>query len=150
MRRMNWSRILFGGILAGLIIGIGQYVLWLVFSDDWKAAMQKLNGSGEPTSSPYLVSTFAGFLLGTTTVWLYAAIVPRYGAGARAALLAAVAIWIPGYFLWPVLTLVLGILRYQSVLAWMLAGLVGLICGALMGRLIDGDKSDLGTTDSTP
>jgi hypothetical protein len=139
---MNWSRILFAGLLAGLVIDSGEYLLHLiVLPDKWKAAMQKLNLTPVPASREFLALTAAGLLLGAVTLWLYAAIVPRYGARARTAILAALGLWIPGYFLGLAAMLLEGILPLDIVILSMTAGLAELVCGALLGRLIYADAS---------
>ena len=41
---------------------------------------------------------FFAFLLGIVTVWLYAAIRPRFGAGAKTAVIAGLFVWFFAYF----------------------------------------------------
>lgn len=142
MGRMNWTRILFAGLLAGLVIDTGEYLLHtIVLADDWKNAMQKLNLTGVQMPGEFLALTVAGFLLGTVTVWLYAAILPRYGPRARTALLAALAMWIPGYFLGLLGVFLLGILPLGVVFLSMAGGFAELVCGALLVRLVYSDTS---------
>jgi hypothetical protein len=137
---MNWSRILLGGLLAGLVIDSGEYLLHkMVLADDWKAAMGALKLTPSQVPGEFLALTVAGLLLGALTVWLYAAILPRYGPVARTALVAALAVWIPGYLLVLLATFVLGILPAVIVFFSMAGGLAELICAALLGRLVYAD-----------
>jgi len=143
MGRMNWGRILFAGLLCGLVIDGGEYLLHkMVFADDWKAAMQKLNIAVAEISGTFVAFTVAGILLGVVTAWLYAAILPRYGTRARTALLAAVAIWIPGYFLGLLAMFLLGIVPPGIAFFSMAGGLAELVCGVLLSRLIYADMKD--------
>ncbi len=95
MSTINTSRVLLGGLAAGLIINISEFVLNAIVLDaQWKAAMAALGRP--PIESPAVIAGFnlIGFVTGIAMVWLYAAIRPRYGAGQKTALIAAVAIWV--------------------------------------------------------
>jgi phosphotransferase system glucose/maltose/N-acetylglucosamine-specific IIC component len=143
MGRVNRSRILLGGLLAGLVIDTGEYLLHhLVFPDDWKKALQTLNPSlATKVPDDFVVLTAGGLILGTLTVWLYAAILPRYGPGARTAIRAALAVWIPGYFFGLLAMYLFDILPPVLALLSMAMGFVELACGALLGRLIYADAT---------
>jgi hypothetical protein len=67
-------------VLAGLVIDTGEYLLHrIVFQDDRKTALQKLNPALQKIPDDFPALSVAGVLLGVLTVWLYAAILPRYG-----------------------------------------------------------------------
>jgi hypothetical protein len=79
-----------------------------------------------------------GFLVGIFAVWLYAAIRPRYGAGAKTALCAGAAVWGLGYLLASVMPIALHIFP-RHIMAIGLAvglveGLVGTVAGAWLYR----------------
>jgi len=140
---MNWSRILFGGLLAGMVINAGEYLLHrIVLQQDWGDLMQRFKETPAAKSGEFAVLTVAGFLMGVLTVWLYAAIRVRSGPGPRTALSAALAVWIPGYFLGLIVPLMLSILPAKIVFLSMVAGLVELIFGALLGGLLYRDLGD--------
>jgi len=82
MRTINWGRVLLGGLLAGIVVNVFEYVTnGVVLASDWNAVMQNL-GRQMPKSA-VVIFVLMGFLVGITAVWLYAAARPRYGAGPR-------------------------------------------------------------------
>jgi pimeloyl-ACP methyl ester carboxylesterase len=93
MGRINIGRVLMGGLLAGLIINIGEAIFNAVlFAEEMNAAMVALNKPPIDTSMIVWFVIF-GFGLGCMMVWLYAAIRPRFGAGVQTALCAALTVW---------------------------------------------------------
>jgi hypothetical protein len=95
MSKINLSRMLLGGLLAGLIMNVGEAILHAGFlGDETEILYQTLR---VPPPSPGINTAILiamTFLLGITGIWLYAAIRPRFGAGPRTALLAGIAVWI--------------------------------------------------------
>ena len=97
MGRVNMVRVMVGGLLAGLIVNCSEFVLnTFVVAEDMEAAMKAMNLPAMDSSQiPAFVGL--GFLLGITTVWLYAAIRPRFGPGVGTATYAALAVWFLAY-----------------------------------------------------
>ena len=94
MGRINWGRVLLGGILAGILLNISETVLnAVVLKSDWEAAMRAMGKTVSMAPSTLAVWIFWGFLDGILIAWLYAAIRPRFGAGARTGVRA-------GFFAW--------------------------------------------------
>ncbi len=94
MGKINWGRVVVGGLLAGLVLNVLDFLVngvWL--SNDWNAAMQAL-GKGQMDAALIKWFVIYDFLVGIFMVWLYAAIRPRYGAGAKTAVYAGVATWL--------------------------------------------------------
>ncbi len=99
MGKINLARVIGGGLLAGLIINIGEYIInEPILGERWNAALKALNVPAMGGSS---VSYFVGvsFAVGLVAVWLYAAIRPRFGAGVKTAILAGVAAWALAYLI---------------------------------------------------
>lgn len=95
MSKMNFSRILIGGVVAGLIMNVGEAGLHAGVLGEDTAALYKAYKlpSPNPTANiPVLIGS--AFLLGFTAVWLYAAIRPRFGPGIRTAMLAGIVVWV--------------------------------------------------------
>ncbi|MGH9465462.1 MAG: hypothetical protein ACRD0X_07420 [Thermoanaerobaculia bacterium] len=94
MGGVNRGRVILGGLVAGAVINLGEFICnELLFGEKWRAAMAAL-GKTMPTGGKVIaVWLLWGFLLGLGIVWLYAAIRPRYGAGPRTAVCAGVAAW---------------------------------------------------------
>src|SRR2546427_13205736 len=94
MGKINWSRVVLGGLLAGVVLNVIDWVVYgKLLAADFNAAMQAL-GKGPMTGSMIIWFGIFDFLFGIFLVWLYAAIRPRFGAGPRTAVLAGFAIWV--------------------------------------------------------
>ena len=93
MASINLARVVLGGLLAGLVVNIGEFVFngWLMAAE-MEAAIARLN---LPPIGGSALATFVvmGFALGIATVWLYAAIRPRFGAGVNTSLCAGATAW---------------------------------------------------------
>jgi hypothetical protein len=87
MGKINRTRVLLGGLVAGVIINIFEFVLnGVIITKDMEDALRALGrqlGMGE-----LAMFTVWAFMVGVFAVWLYAAIRPRYGAGPKTALCA--------------------------------------------------------------
>jgi hypothetical protein len=94
MGKINMGRAVLGGLLAGLIINIGEYLLsGVLLAKQFSDALASLNRSfpaGAGNAAFYLILFFA---LGIFTVWIYAAIRPRFGAGPMTAVCAGLVVW---------------------------------------------------------
>ena len=93
MGKINWGRVVAGGLLAGLVLNVVDFVLnGVVLADQWTAAMAAL-GKGEMGGSMIVWFVIFDFLLGIAGVWLYAAIRPRFGPGPKTAAWAGIFVW---------------------------------------------------------
>jgi hypothetical protein len=139
MGNINWLRVLLGGLLCGLIINIGEAIGGVVFAEEWGAAFAKLGVDMKAMEQDLsLMAMFlgGGFLFGLVCIFLYAAIRPRFGPGPKTAVIAAMAVWIVGYF-WP--TIGFGAIGlWPMSLAWIgvVQGLVEIVAGTLAGAWI--------------
>ncbi len=95
MGRINLGRVLLGGLLAGLIINIGETVLnAFVLAQLWDYALKALNRPPMATDAGAIVFYIVlGFAEGIFLVWLYAAIRPRFGARPATAICAGLIVW---------------------------------------------------------
>lgn len=97
MGRINMGRVILGGLLAGLIVNVSEFILnGVLLAKDMEDAMRVLN---RPPMDNGMIVWFIlfGFALGIVALWVYAAIRPRFGASPRTAALAAVAVWLLAY-----------------------------------------------------
>ena len=123
MAQINTGRVILGGLAAGLVINISESVLNLaVVADDTEEIVASLGV--EPASGAVIgILVVAGFLIGIATVWLYAAMRPRLGAGPQAAMIAGGVVWALAH-LWRMtdITLFLGLPTsfVMLVLVWTL------------------------------
>lgn len=98
MGGINWTRVVLGGAVAGLVIGTVQAFLIPLRADAFGAAVAAMGGpsagfASEPTPAFMLAGTLVICAVGIFTIWLYASIRPRYGAGIRTAAIAGVGVW---------------------------------------------------------
>jgi hypothetical protein len=101
MGQINWGRVVLGGLVAGLIINIGESLLnMVVFADVWEGALE---GMGiEPVGGIWIaVFVVLGFVGGIVLACLYASMRPRFGPGA---LIAGGVMWFLAWF-WPSITM---------------------------------------------
>jgi hypothetical protein len=97
MSRINLGRVLIGGLLAGVIINLSEFVLnGILLEEEMNAAMAALN---RPPIAPSMIIWFViiSFGFGFMLVWTYAAIRPRMGPGVKTAVCAATLCWGLGY-----------------------------------------------------
>ncbi|HSL22373.1 MAG TPA: hypothetical protein VK886_12625 [Vicinamibacterales bacterium] len=136
MGRIDMKRVVLGGLLAGLIINIGEFVLnMMVFEEQMTALMARLN---LPPVGGNAIAVFVvlGFVLGIASVWLYAAIRPRFGAGPRTALTAAVAAWLLAYLYPTVGAVVMGLFPAQMSAIALIWGLVEVVVATVAGAYV--------------
>lgn len=125
MGAINWGRVVLGGLVAGLVINVGEFVLnEMVLAEQWTDAFAAMGIEPATGGLRMLVWVLWGFALGFVAVWMYAAIRPRYGAGAKTAAIAGGVTWFLGCFLWGVSMLNLGLLPSGMML---IAGIWGVV-----------------------
>lgn len=96
MGRINYGRVVIGGLLAGVVINVAEFILnGLLLRDAYEATM----GSYGLTEATWAMIGYiaAAFAIGLVLVWLYAAIRPRFGPGPKTAAMAGVALWFVAY-----------------------------------------------------
>lgn len=92
MGKVNWSRVLGCGLLAGVVWIILGSVVTALLGRDFAALPN--NHLGAPTSGFIALNVVIDLLEGISIVWLYAAIGPLYGPGPKTAIIAAFAWWL--------------------------------------------------------
>ena len=101
MEKINWGRVILGGLVAGVVINIVEFVLYgVILMDEWQAAMAAL-GKAEQAEGMwvYMVYILMGFAFGLLALWVYAAIRPRVGPGPKAAICAGLTVWALAYLM---------------------------------------------------
>lgn len=92
MGRINGKRVVAGGIVAGIVLIALEVLAETAFALDWEGWLAGL-GVGAPGPAVEAYYLAASLLMGVLAVWLYAAMRPRLGAGPRAAIAVALALW---------------------------------------------------------
>ena len=101
MAQINMGRVLLGGLVAGLVINISESVLNMAVIGGQIEQMTADLGVDAIGGGGIAIYVLFGFLIGIVTVWLYAAMRPRFGAGPRTAMMAGAAVWMLAR-LWPI------------------------------------------------
>jgi hypothetical protein len=125
MGKINWGRVIAGGLLAGVVLNVFDFVVHgVLLADQWSAASAAL-GKGEPSGSAMVWYFVFDFLLGIAAVWLYAAIRPRFGPGPKTAACAGLFVWFLVGFLYNLAQIPSGLWPGNLL---MISAIVALIC----------------------
>ena len=82
--KINWTRVILGGLLAGLVVNVCEFVVnSLILGNEWAAAMKSLNRAAEMGIGAVAAFWMWGFLVGIYALWLYVTIRPRFGPGPK-------------------------------------------------------------------
>jgi hypothetical protein len=130
---INWARVFGGGLVAGLIINIGEFILnEPILGADFAAAMTSMNKEA-PGPGAIMVFVMLSFAIGILAVWLYAAIRPRFGAGAKTAACAGLTVWGLGW-LYPMISFVaMDFFPFKIILIASVWGLVEVTLATVAG-----------------
>ena len=125
MPNLNYKRILLGGLIAGLVLNMTETFFNLVlFGKEMEATFKAMNlpplGAGA-----MVFFTLWGFIQGLLSVWLYAVLRDRFGAGPRTAILVGLVVWV---FAWAYPNLSFG---FMNMTPWRL------VCIGLIWSLIE-------------
>jgi MFS family permease len=134
MTRINYWRVVGGGLLAGIVINLCEFLVngfWL--KAQWADAMKALNRSTEMSGWQMTAFNVWGFLMGIAAVWLYSEMRDRYGPGWRNALCAALAVWVIGYFISAIPGVALGIFPAGLMITGIIVGLIEVVLGTELG-----------------
>lgn len=132
MQKLRWPRIVLAGIATGVIWDVLNAPLLAIFAADFLAAVDRLGR----TNSQLLFAV--DLAMGIWTVWLYAAIRPRFTLWTRAAATAGFAWWLIKS-LQSVKWVSLGILAPDLTAAPLLITLVTAVLATLAGGRLYGD-----------
>ena len=133
MGKIDTGRVILGGIVAGIIIDIFEYVLnGIVLANDWTDIVAAHN---LPTMGMHEIIAFniIGLIIGIAAVWTYAAIRPRFGAGPKTAVYAALLTWVVGYVLADATPEIIGLFSMSMFLMLVGVGLVEIVVATVAG-----------------
>jgi preprotein translocase subunit SecY len=135
MGKINWARVLLGGLIAGVVLNVFQFAVWVpLVGRSLSAALQTLGHPMQETLATTVLMVVLMFVGGILAIWLYAAIRPRYGAGAGTAALAGVA---AGVFMGVLPDIGWGLtLRLIPAMVWVgdaVTGLVAIVIATVLG-----------------
>jgi hypothetical protein len=93
MGKINFGRVLLGGLVAGLILNIGEYLLNDKVLAKEMAELFRRCGFPKPGTNFIVIAVVITFVLGIVIVFGYAAIRPRFGPGPKTAIIAGLLAW---------------------------------------------------------
>ena len=134
MPQLNSSRVIVGGLAAGLVMNvIDATTNGFLLGARWKAETEALNpGLLAKAASGTLGWVVVDFILGILTVWVYAAARPRLGPGPRTALTAAFVTWLAAHVAYASYAF-MGYYSWSLVGASSVGGLVAALAGGYVG-----------------
>ncbi|MGH7752348.1 MAG: hypothetical protein ACREN5_06000 [Gemmatimonadales bacterium] len=136
MGKINWNRVLLGGLLAGVVLNVVDYVVYgVVLAEDLNAALVALGKSGMDMSQIWWF-VLLDFVYGIFLIWLYAAIRPRFGPGPRTAVIAGLAFWVLAGLLHALAEAPMGLLPVRIMVIGTAVALVVLPLAAVAGAKI--------------
>jgi hypothetical protein len=132
MGRINVKGVIVGGLVAGLVLNVIDFLvygMWL--APDMAAAMQ---AAGRPPIDNLIpLFVVVDFLFGIALVQLYAAIRPRFGAGPATAVKAGIYVWVLTGLLHAVSEAPMGLLPQRLYVIGTLVSLVSFPLAAVAG-----------------
>ena len=144
MARINWGRLILGGLIAAIIMFFTDgFIHERVVSADWRAVYAGL-GAAEPAGHGSSMIYFALFELGRGFIAMlfYATMRAYFGAGPKTAVIAGIAGWVAFSLTGPAQFIPLG---FFSHALWLKVGalhLVTSIVATLLGALVYKDAAE--------
>jgi hypothetical protein len=137
MGKINLGRVLLGGLLAGVVINLVEGVMnGVVFEKQWAEVMTGLGKAATPSVTQIVAFNILGFAIGLLTVWLYAAIRPRFGAGPKTAMCAGLIVWALAFAAGNAGPVILHIYRMDLMIPAVAIELVEMLAAALLGAYL--------------
>ena len=127
------GRVIVGGLVAGLIVNIGETILNVPLAGEEMA--QALQARNLPPVGGGAIGYFVimCFVLGVLMVWTYAAVRPRLGAGPKTAVIVAVLVWFMTLVWSGGSQVAMGIMPLSLTLFGLVWGLGELVIASLVG-----------------
>lgn len=141
MSRINRGRVIVGGLAAGGVLNLGEWLLHDVILHERMEAAAAEMGMETPAGSDIGIFVAMTFVLGILLVWLYAAIRPRYGPGPKAAILAGLFGWVLLYAFWYVYNIAWELFPQDMVGASTVWGLFELPIATMVGAWLYRENS---------
>jgi hypothetical protein len=137
MGKINMGRVILGGIVAGIVGDVEGFIVdGGLLAHRWAAGMQAL-GRANFSSSAVIGFNVLGIITGIVTIWIYAAIRPRFGAGVKTAIWAGLAVWVVGALVPNAgFMCVSGLFSHHLMAYTTFGALIGIVLGAIAGAAV--------------
>jgi hypothetical protein len=93
MNKVNIGRVVLGGLLAGLVLNVGEFILNTKVLGEQMKSFNAQHNFPQPGGNFIIVAVVLTFILGIVMVLGYAAIRPRFGPGVKTAIIASLFAW---------------------------------------------------------
>jgi hypothetical protein len=133
MKNINFGRVLIGGLLAGLVLNIGEFLLNDVILGKQMREFFARYGIPDPGGPFMIVAVTLTFAIGILLVFLYALIRSRLGPGVKTAIIAAVIMWFGVYVYTGAINGFLFGIPLNVMLIAFVWGLIEYVLGAIAG-----------------
>jgi hypothetical protein len=133
MDKINYGRLVLSGLVAGIVLNIGESLLnAVVLARQMEDIFKRINVP-PPSGSFIAIAVVMTFVLGLVLAWVYTLIRPRMGAGPKTAIVAAVILWFCVYVYSGIINgLIIGV-PFSMILIAMIWGLVEYALAGLAG-----------------
>jgi hypothetical protein len=133
MNKINMGRVILGGLLAGLILNVGEFLLNdKVLGSQMKEYMARHNFP-DPGGHFIIIAVALTFVLGIVIVLGYACIRTRLGPGVKTAIIAGLFAWFGIYFYSGIINGVLFGIPMGTIVMIIIWGLVEYSLAAIAG-----------------
>jgi hypothetical protein len=132
MGNINLGRVILGGLAAGLVLNIGEFLLNAKVLEAQMKTFMTQHNFVEPANFIPIAITLT-FVLGIVIVLGYACIRPRFGPGVKTAVIAGVFAWFGIYFYSGIINGVLFGIPMNTMIMVIVWGLVEFALAAIAG-----------------
>ena len=141
MDKINWGRVISGGLIAGLVMNLGEFILnGVLFAKTIEEAMSKINLP--PPDGTFIAKAVAlTFIVGIVAVLIYAAMRPRLGS--KSAIIAALVVWFLIFVYAGLLNNAMGIFPMNITLIGIIWGLAETLIATFAGAWFYKDVDEL-------
>ncbi|MCH7824529.1 MAG: hypothetical protein IH849_06965 [Acidobacteria bacterium] len=136
MGGINMMKVLVGGVVAGLVINLGQTLVHAFLFAEASAALTESMGAPEPDGTTIGIFWALGFAIGITMIGVYAAIRPRCGPGVGTAIGAAIIVFVLGELIPSLFWMASGIFGFGQYLPFLISTFVLLCVSAVAGAAL--------------
>lgn len=133
MGKINVGRVLIGGLIAGAVLNVGEFLFNGVLYAKKMEEFNKQFNLPQPSDSFIAKAVGLTFIAGIVAVFTYAAVRPRFGAGVKTAVIAGLIVWFGYYFYAGLIIAWLGLSPMDVTLVGLFWGLVEFSLGTTVG-----------------
>ena len=136
MNNINLGRVLLGGLVAGLVLNVGEFLLNdVVLAQQMREFIARYR-IPEPGTSFLIAAVTLTFVIGIVLVFLYALIRPRLGPGVKTAIIAGLIMWFAVYLYTGVINGLLFGVPANAMLIALIWGLLEYAAAAIAGAWV--------------